>query len=272
MADDVPFQPHRFRSAAAHYRAGRPAYAPALIRRVAEAVGLSVQHRVLDLGCGPGPLAIGLAYFAGEVLALDPEPNMLEAARAAALGLTPNVTFQPGSSRDLSPALGHFRLVAMGRSFHWMDRAETLLKLNALIEPGGAVALFHDVHPDVPDNAWRATWREVLAKYEGNDSMRQRRRSGTWTRHEGIFLNSPFSALESCSVLERRMVTAEALIDRAFSMSSTSQGRIGGAADAMAQELRAALAGIAPGGSLTEVVESVAMLARRPPRQESASF
>jgi cyclopropane fatty-acyl-phospholipid synthase-like methyltransferase len=39
-----------------------------LIRRVADVVGLREDHRVLDLGCGPGQLAIGFGYFAGEVI------------------------------------------------------------------------------------------------------------------------------------------------------------------------------------------------------------
>ncbi len=35
----IPFETRRFRTAAAHYLAGRPAYAPGLIERVAEVCG-----------------------------------------------------------------------------------------------------------------------------------------------------------------------------------------------------------------------------------------
>jgi hypothetical protein len=38
-----------------------------------------------------------------------------------------------GGSDDLGSGLGHFRIVTIGRSFHWMDRAETLRRLNGLI-------------------------------------------------------------------------------------------------------------------------------------------
>ena len=38
--EPVPFEPRRFRTAAAHYLAGRPGYAPRLIRRVAVGFGL----------------------------------------------------------------------------------------------------------------------------------------------------------------------------------------------------------------------------------------
>ncbi len=102
MSDPPAFDPHRFRVAAAHYRRGRTPSPPLLIRRVAEAVGLRETHRVLDLGCGPGQLAIGFAFFAGEVVGLDPEPEMLAAAQQGAEGLVPNAAFRQGSSYQIS--------------------------------------------------------------------------------------------------------------------------------------------------------------------------
>jgi predicted RNA methylase len=68
MTGTSPFDPHRFETAALHYRAGRIPYPPRLIRRIAEVVGLREDHRVLDLGCGPGQLAIAFGFFAGEVV------------------------------------------------------------------------------------------------------------------------------------------------------------------------------------------------------------
>ncbi|MBN8941321.1 MAG: class I SAM-dependent methyltransferase [Rhizobiales bacterium] len=263
MSAPLPFEPHRFRVAAAHYRAGRPAYPPALIRRAAEAVGLDDGHRVLDLGCGPGPLAIGFGYFAGEVLGLDPEPNMLAAAREAAQGLTPNVRFRQASSYDLGPELGLFRLVAMGRSFHWMDRADTLNRLDPLVEAGGAVVLFNDSHCDLPDNAWCKTWDDIVDRYSTADATRKSRKAEGWLRHEAFLLASPFCRLEQISIIARQVSTVESLVARALSMSSTSQGPADGAADDLAREVREALDRIAPDGRLTEVVEWSALVAKR---------
>ena len=75
MTATPPFDPRRFESAALHYRAGRIPYPPRLIRRIAELVGLRESHRVLDLGCGPGQLAIAFGFFAGEVVGVDPAAN-----------------------------------------------------------------------------------------------------------------------------------------------------------------------------------------------------
>ena len=106
-------------------------------------------------------LAGAFARLAGEVIAMDPEPEMLRIAEAE-FGDTGRISFVRGSSFDLSPALGRFHLVTMGRSFQWMDRAETLRRLDGLVEPGGAVALFNSGHRDAPDIDWIAAYRKYI--------------------------------------------------------------------------------------------------------------
>jgi SAM-dependent methyltransferase len=265
MTEPSPtFESRRFRTAASHYLRGRPAYSPALVRRVAERCGLRDDHRLLDLGCGPGQLSLAFAYFAGSVVAIDPEPEMLRIAAAVIEGIAPNVELVSGSSADLSPRLCTFRLAVMGRSFHWMDRAETLGRLDALIDPAGAVVLFEADHPNVPDNAWLAGYEALLERHAGDDPVQAARRSSDWVRHEGILLESPFARLERVGIIERRRVPVDRLVDRALSQSSTSRSRLGVGADRLAEEIVAFLAGIAANGIITEVVESNALIARRP--------
>lgn len=264
MATETQFQPGRFRSAAAHYQAGRPGYAPLLIRRVARLCGLSPTSRVLDLGCGPGLLAVAFAPLAAEVVAMDPEPEML--TKVAEQGV-PNVTPRLGSSYDLGPGLGRFRLTTMGRSFHWMDRADTLQRLDELLEPGGAVALFDTIHPEVPDNAWAAEFKELRRRYTDDDLPRARHRSPGWARHEAMLLDSPFRQVEIAAVIEHRRVPAESLVDRALSMSSTSPVRVGERIEAFTKEIATLATSWAVDGVLTEVVESRALIAFRPGEQ-----
>lgn len=264
MALDPVFQPHRFRSSAAHYLAGRPAYAPRLTQLVARFTGLTTLHRMLDLGCGPGMLAGGFAPLAAEVLAMDPEPEMLRVAKSK-FGGSGKIRFVRGSSYDLSPSMGHFRLVTMGRSFHWMDRAETLRVLNGMIEPDGAVALFDSNHsPGVPDNAWNPGYSALLRRYAAGDAEHARTRGPDWVRHEAFLLDSAFCQLDEISVIERRQVSVEQLIDRAFSRSSTSPDRLGDTAPKLAAEIEALLRPLATEGLLQEVVATSALLGRRP--------
>jgi hypothetical protein len=53
-------------------------------------------------------------------------------------------------------------MVVVGRAFHWMDRAESLRRLDDMIDPDGAVVLFGDEHPGVPDNRWQGEYRALL--------------------------------------------------------------------------------------------------------------
>jgi SAM-dependent methyltransferase len=255
----------RFRTVAQHYLQGRPAYAAALVRRVAQLCGLDRSCRLLDLGCGPGQLALAFAPYVGQVLAIDPEPEMLRIARQQAAAAVGNIEFREGSSRDLGPGLGGFRLAVIGRAFHWMDRQDTLRRLDQLLEPDGAVALFHDDHPRVPDNRWVAAYEALIDRYADGDPAREVHQSPDWLRHEAVLLDSPFPYLERLGVIERRQTPLERLVDRTLSFSSVSQGRIGARAQELAREVRDLMATLAQDGMVAEVVESQALVARRAP-------
>ena len=264
MIAPLPFEPRRFQSAAAYYLAGRSPYAAGLIARVAERCCLGPADRLLDLGCGPGQLAVAFAPFVGGVVAIDPEPEMLRAATTAATEARVTIEFIQGSSYDLGPRLGMFRLVTIGRAFHWMDRVDTLRRLAAIVEPEGAVALFHDTHPKLPENRWQSDYKALIDGYAAGDPMRKLHKSPDWIPHEAVLLDSPFARLERIGVIERRRTPVDRLVDRALSMSSTSPQRIGPRADDLIRELRALLAGVATDGMVTEVIESQALLAFRP--------
>jgi SAM-dependent methyltransferase len=264
MTAEESFARRRFRTAARHYLRGRPAYADLLIRRVAELCRLTRDSRLLDLGCGPGQLALAFAPFVAEVTAVDPEPEMLRIASEHAAEVGVAIRFLAGSSDTLSSELGRFRLIAIGRAFHWMDRPRCLERLDDMTEPEGAVALFGDRHPKLPENGWRETFKGLIGRYAADDDTRVDRDAPGWLPHEAVLLDSPFSRLERIAVIERRHTPVERFIDRAFSMSSSSEARLGPRAAELAGELRAAMASFAPEGLVTEVVESQALIARRP--------
>src|SRR5262249_60601 len=157
--------------------------APALIRRVVQLCGVGPTSRILDLGCGPGTLACAFAPLVGEVIGIDPEPEMLRVAREEAARAGVRVVVGEGSSRGLGTNLGAVHLVASGRGLQWMDREETLLRLDRIVEPEGAVVLFGDDHPKVPDNCWVEAFGRLIDRYAGADTAREERRAPGWVRH-----------------------------------------------------------------------------------------
>src|SRR5690349_10311890 len=136
-------QPRLFQTTVAYYERFRLAFPDRLIARVAALAGLKPGDKVLDLGCGTGMLAIGFARLGMAVTAMDPEPEMLAAAGSAAQAQGLPVTMLAGGSQQLTSAMGPYRLVTMGRSFHWMDRAATLNMLDRIVTADGGIALFH---------------------------------------------------------------------------------------------------------------------------------
>jgi SAM-dependent methyltransferase len=250
----------RFRSTVSHYIAGRLRYPPALIAAVAGALGLAGEARVLDLGCGPGFLAIAFAPFVGHVVAMDPEPGMLAAAREAARGQQERFTFVLGGSEDLGPELGRFSLVTMGRSFHWMDREKTVAQLDTMVEPTGGIALFRDRHPEVPQNAWHAAWRTIRDRYAEADPRHHAR------DHERVLRQSAFADIRRLTERIERRASVDELVARSLSQSTTSPERLGAAQAGFEAELRATLAPYVVDGWVTELVEAEALLATRPQR------
>src|ERR1035438_6724162 len=74
----------RFASTVGFYARYREPYPPEFFQKVAEQISLRGDETLLDVGCGPGMLAIGFAPLVGSCIGLDPEPLMIAAARSAA--------------------------------------------------------------------------------------------------------------------------------------------------------------------------------------------
>lgn len=259
------FEPRRFRSTVPYYARFRLHYPPELIARVITMAGLAPGDGVMDLGCGPGLLAVPFAEAGMRVVGIDPEPDMLDAARQTAREAGVAVDFRQGSSFDLPKDLGPIHLVAMGRSFHWMDRTETLKTLDALLPPGGAIALFEDEHPPTAENLWLRKFAEVGKNYGMHEAHHHAALlKGEYRTHVSHLFDSVFTHIERVGVYVKRAIKADEVVGFAFSLSMLSKERLGERADDFERELRAALTALSPEGRFTEIAELAAIVARRP--------
>lgn len=260
-----PYEPRRFQSAVAFYERFRLAYPDPLIARVVALAGLAPGDAVLDLGTGPGSLAVPFARHGMRVTAMDPEPDMLAAAGQAAAQAGVTLTLVPGGSYELTPGMGPFKLITIGRAFHWMDREAVLAMLDRIVAPGGGIAFFHDAHPGLTENAWFKTLVDVCDRYGRSAAAHVReRRAGGHRRYEPYLFASAFTRLEGLSMTIRHALREDQIVGRAYSMSPTSPEKLGDMRQAFEAELRAALRAVAPDGIFTEIAELVCLLARRP--------
>ena len=100
--------------------------------------------RVLDFGCGPGTISVGLARAVdpGEVHGIDMEESQIELARAAAeAGGHSNAKFHVGDItalpfEDNSFDVAHCHAVLM----HVPDTSAALAEVKRVLKPGGVIA------------------------------------------------------------------------------------------------------------------------------------
>jgi len=101
--------------------------------------------RVLDIGCGAGREAIGLAREGFEVVGMDIAAQMVEAARANAQREGLAITFRVQSVTDLDDPPGSFDGAYWGGSYQHIPghalRIETLRRIMQGLTPEGALIL-----------------------------------------------------------------------------------------------------------------------------------
>ncbi|MFO1012765.1 MAG: methyltransferase domain-containing protein [Caulobacteraceae bacterium] len=114
--------------------------------------------RALDLGCGPGKIAIRLAEDFGAVDAIDPSAPMLEAARALGAHRR-NIDWRLGMAETASRS-GPYDLVTAGASLHWMDHSIVFPRLFDSMSPTGLIAVISV--DEAPLDAWDGLWRTFL--------------------------------------------------------------------------------------------------------------
>lgn len=253
--------PSLFAGAPPNYVAHRPAYAAGLIDLLVERLGLDAGAIVLDLGCGPGTLTVPLAARCGRVFAVDPGPDMLDAARHAVQDAgCENVELVAALGEQLPEEITGLRAAVMGRSFHWMDKGAVLGELDRRIEPGGGVALVRTSGSGRPD--WWELVAPITERYLGPRPAREA------TDHVPALLASPFSQIEQVMLgsVEHRW-TPDSIVGYLHSISHSVPHRFGDRLAGYDAEVRAAVTEVLPHGGLVDRIPTEVIVGHRPGRR-----
>ena len=111
-------------------------------RHLLKQAGIDRGHRVLDLGCGTGTLALLIKshHPKADVFGLDADPKVLEVARAKAAKGGLNVRFDHGMAFELPYPDATFDRVISSLLFHHLTRGNkerTLREVFRLLRRGG---------------------------------------------------------------------------------------------------------------------------------------
>lgn len=145
----------QFSRQAAGFASSVALHADGVVALVVEAAAPSQTDRCIDLACGPGSVACGLAAQARAVVGLDATEAMLDQARklAAKRGLA-NVEWRQGSVYAAPFDAGAFDAATCRFAFHhFEDPPAAFAEMMRLVRPGGRIVLCDGLASDDPAKA-----------------------------------------------------------------------------------------------------------------------
>jgi ubiquinone/menaquinone biosynthesis C-methylase UbiE len=152
----------RFTGLADTYRRHRPSYPHALLDWIVALFAPQHPRSALDVGCGTGISTRLLAARGIDVVGVDPNADMMRAAREQGPG-----RYVEGTSTRTGLADASVDLVTAAQSFHWFDVDATLAELRRILRPGGWCAAFWNQRADTPfHQEYRAALRRFSDEYE----------------------------------------------------------------------------------------------------------
>ena len=278
MADEWQWDETLFLGAAPYYVRGRLPYAPGLADALRDALRLDGRGRGIDVGCGPGIIALRIAHLFEEVVGLDPDRGMLaEAERLSLEKAVTNVRWVLARAEELPAGLGTFRVATFGASFHWMDRDLVARTILQMLEPGGAfvhVDANHYrekiegdeplPHPEPPHDAIR----ELIQQYLGPE-----RRAGQGVRtvfpsgEEIVLGGAGFEPPQRVTVPGRQVIvrTVDDILANHLSGSGAAPHLFGDRLPQFEADVRRVLAEASPSGLFAERTGDTDLIIYRKP-------
>jgi SAM-dependent methyltransferase len=160
---------------------------------------------VLDCGCGPGTITLGLAerVAPGMVTGIDAEESQVELARENGRGAGANVRFEAASIYEIPFSDNSFDAAFSSALFeHLREPLRALGEIRRVLKRGGVVGLRAPdwggflVHPSPPEVAAAIEYYQALQLSNGGDVRAGRKLAG-WMRDAG-FERVAFSAAYEC--------------------------------------------------------------------------
>jgi SAM-dependent methyltransferase len=136
------------------YEAGRPSY-PA---EVTDALGITAESAVCDLGCGTGKFTRLLPPTRAKVVGVEPLPAMLVEFRTQ----MNNVPVVAGVAEHLPLRDRVFDVVVCASVFHWLSYDLALPEIHRVLRPGGRLGIVWNRRDELtgwPLEFWRITER-----------------------------------------------------------------------------------------------------------------
>ena len=126
------------------YAEHRPGFPESFYDRLQRLIPLD-GARALDVGTGPGIVALELAKRGATVVGLDIAENQILAARegAVAAGVAERCQFDVGGVEHMGFDAESFDLATAGQCWHWFDKSAAIPEPRRVLRPGGLLVVAH---------------------------------------------------------------------------------------------------------------------------------
>lgn len=130
----------RFSNRVDTYMKFRPSYPKEAIDYLYDVVGLHANAVVADIGAGTGIFSKLLLQRGSQVIAVEPNQAMREAAEQMLRGEA-NFRTVPGSAEATGLPNESVDFIVCAQAFHWFDRTVAQAEFHRILKPGGKVLL-----------------------------------------------------------------------------------------------------------------------------------
>ncbi|GAA5197386.1 class I SAM-dependent methyltransferase [Microbacterium jejuense] len=193
-----------FGAAAGAYESGRPDYPREAVDWMLEPVR---QHdralRVADVGAGTGKLTRTIVEAGAEVVAVEPDPEMLATLRENVHGVPTFV----GTAERMPLPDASVDAVLLGQAWHWVDVGPASAEVARVLRAGGVLGLVWNIRDE--SDPWVARLTAAMHGSHAEEML----------AGDGPRVAAPFEGLEERRWQWTRMLTKPALLDMVASRS-----------------------------------------------------
>ena len=261
-----------YAGSAEYYERGRLPYPARLAEVAASALGLDGSGRLIDVGCGPGIVALSLAHLFEDVVGVDADRHMLEQAACRSIERqSSNTTWVAMRAEDLPADLGRFRVATFGQSFHWLERERVAAAIFTMLQPTGAFvqvnhwSVIGDPAPETPYPVPpRDEIKQLVEKYLGSSRRAGQGilPAGTPDNEASVLTAAGFEGPDKALVSGGEIVTASVddIVARCYSNSGSAPHLFGSRRYAFEQELTACLHTVSKSGVFAERIRDAELV------------